>query len=240
MKKFDIQLAMAGHPVVTLDGRKVTDFKIEFPKAPQNFAEARDTENYTQGISAVIHNPTGQHRYKFYFDGTAHLYGGTTLSDLQMADTSEIKPVSNKPVPAEPVSLIELMSSFVRLRIDYKFWQLREVDQDSPQLAVMNFASGSEKLVLTSKMVEVSLLVKADLSEKISALIYLSVQKTDFIREIAHDVWNKDRWYSEMDEVYEFLNNKKLSVIAIRLPTGNPKFVIEVQLTKEGDLCQLP
>lgn len=242
MKKFNLAWAMAGRPVVTLDGRSVTDFRIDIPKAPQTFADAKRTENYSQGLSAVIHNPTGKHRYPFYFDGTAHLYGGSTLSDLVMAEVAVSPVKAPLSTTTSPTLLQDLLAPFCRLRIDYKILQLREVTEDIPHIAVMNLVNGSASLVLTSNMMENLHVTKADLSEKVSALVYLKVQthKNSTIPELTHNIWNKELWFGEMEELYDFLNNKKLSVIGVRFPSADPKVVIELQFTKEGDLCQLP
>ena len=243
MSKFNLAWAMAGRPVVTLDGRSVTDFRIDIPKAPQTFADAKRTENYSQGISAIIHNPTGKHRYPFYHDGTAHLYGGTTLSDLMMVEV-EVSPVSEikQPKIYSPSLFLDLAASFSRLHINYRFLQLREITEDIPHVAVMNLADGSTTLTLTSQMMLQSLVSKADLSEKISALICRQLKNIpdSSVFKIAHDVWNRDLWFGEMEELYEFLQNKKLAVIGIRFPSADPKVVIEIQFFKEGDLCQLP
>lgn len=85
--KFDLALALAGSPVTTKDGRTVTNIQIVNPDAPrsaQSVDELRG-EQYVQGLTAVIHNLSGQHTYPFYHDGGSHLYGGKTEADLVMA-----------------------------------------------------------------------------------------------------------------------------------------------------------
>tara|TARA_Y100000310_G_scaffold227068_1_gene229253 strand:+ start:62 stop:406 length:345 start_codon:yes stop_codon:yes gene_type:complete len=81
---FDLESALKGAIVITKDGRKVTDIKIVDANAPfsADCVDEYSTEEYRQGVSAVIHNATGQHEYPFYHNGGAHIYGGDNPADL--------------------------------------------------------------------------------------------------------------------------------------------------------------
>lgn len=86
-KTFNLKDALAGKPVKTLDGRVVTDIRVEHTDAPIS-AKAVDEyegEMYLMGISGVIHNDRFANRYPFYHNGEAHIYGLPTNSDLVMA-----------------------------------------------------------------------------------------------------------------------------------------------------------
>lgn len=88
--KFNLELALKGHPVSTKDGRKVTDFKIiddDAPKSAKDVREYVDNANhkkYYQGITAVLHNNNNTGVFPFYHDGGSHLYGSETQCDLVM------------------------------------------------------------------------------------------------------------------------------------------------------------
>lgn len=86
--EFDLTLALLGHPVQTKDGRKVTDIKMVDETAPHSADDVNETdgEEYSQGITGVIHNLSGLHTYPFYHNGGSHLYGGTTEADLVMSE----------------------------------------------------------------------------------------------------------------------------------------------------------
>jgi len=82
--EFDLELALQGNPVKTRDGRKVSDVKVIIEKAAYSASQIDEynDEEYIQGLTAVIHNPTGQHTHSFYHSGGSHRYGLTTEADL--------------------------------------------------------------------------------------------------------------------------------------------------------------
>ena len=84
-KSFDLQLALNGRKVKTRDGRNVSHVTLVNNHAPKSAEDVNDSENYTQGIVATIHNTLGESRFKFYHDGGSHKYGGENGADLVMA-----------------------------------------------------------------------------------------------------------------------------------------------------------
>ena len=103
--EFDLTLALLGHPVQTKDGRKVTDIKIVDENAPHSPHDVNEFlgEEYSQGITGVIHNLTGLHTYPFYHNGSSHLYGGTTEADLVMGEN---KTTSNNDTDCSGITLL--------------------------------------------------------------------------------------------------------------------------------------
>jgi hypothetical protein len=91
VNQFDLTKALNGIPVTTKDGRKVSNIRVVNTYTPRSAAEASsldyDVEHnaFQQGLIATIHNTCGESDYPYYHDGGAHLYGGNTSADLQMA-----------------------------------------------------------------------------------------------------------------------------------------------------------
>jgi hypothetical protein len=88
MRKFDLEEALAGHAVMTRDGRKITGVR-EVNRTCMTHRDAEDmcdNSTFIQGLVATVHNTQGLHEYRFYHDGGAHKYGGVNGCDLFMDD----------------------------------------------------------------------------------------------------------------------------------------------------------
>ena len=83
LQPFDLDLALSGSPVVTRDGRSVTDIRIINESAPKSAKEANDNDlEYEKRIEVTIHNPDFSGRYSYYHNGGYHKYGLETEADL--------------------------------------------------------------------------------------------------------------------------------------------------------------
>lgn len=83
---FNLKNALQGEPVVTRDGRTISNIRIVDNTAPKsaNDVDEHNGEKYEQGLKADIHNTHHTSSYSFYHDGGSHLYGGENASDLMM------------------------------------------------------------------------------------------------------------------------------------------------------------
>ena len=81
LKAFDLQSALNGAKVRTRDGRTVTNVKVICDDVI--FDDGVQSE-YTQGLTAEIHNACGVCTYPFYHNGGAHKYLGQNDADLFM------------------------------------------------------------------------------------------------------------------------------------------------------------